>query len=314
MRRTLLLGMVDPHAERHDAKSQGFRVKLLSISAVVTSLTLSLLVGCASPIPPDTAHVETSKSSEELAGSGASPAESRQPSDAAAAAKAVREIAQSPWGHNLHGARWEHFSMPGKLPTRFRYEVTDGRDAVVADARSSASLLRKTVRVEAQDLGHIRFSWKVPALIAGADMAQRDKDDSPVRIVLAFDGDRSRFSTKDSMLAELTRAITGEEMPYATLMYVWSNNAAVGNVIRNPRTDRIRKIVLESGAQSLGHWREYDRDIRADYERAFGEPPGALIGVAIMTDSDNTRSVAKAWYGTVLVREARVSPALRPAR
>lgn len=204
--------------------------------------------------------------------------------------------------------------MPGKRATRFRYQVTDGRHAVVAEARSSASLLRKTVRVEAQDLGHIRFSWKVPSLIAGADMAQRDKDDSPVRIVLAFDGDRSRFSTKDSMLAELTRAITGEEMPYATLMYVWSNNSAVGDVIRNPRTDRIRKIVLEAGPQSLGRWREYERDIRADYERAYGEPPGALVGVALMTDSDNTRSMAKAWYGAVQVQASSASPARRPAR
>ena len=219
-----------------------------------------------------------------------------------AATKAVEAIAQSPWGANLHGARWAHVGMPGKQATRFRYEVTDGRHAVVAEARSSASLLRKTVRVEARDLGHIRFSWKVPALIAGADMSLRDKDDSPVRIVLAFDGDRSRFSAKDSLLAELTRAITGEEMPYATLMYVWSNHKAVGDVIRNPRTDRVRKMVLESGGQSLGRWREYDRDIRADYERAFGEPPGALIGVAIMTDSDNTRSRARAWYGPVKLR------------
>jgi hypothetical protein len=135
-----------------------------------------------------------------------------------------------------------------------------------------------------------------------------------VRIVLAFDGDRSRFSTKDSMLAELTRAITGEEMPYATLMYVWSNNSAVGDVIRNPRTDRIRKIVLEAGPQSLGRWREYERDIRADYERAYGEPPGALVGVALMTDSDNTRSMAKAWYGAVRVQAASASPARRTAR
>jgi hypothetical protein len=33
----------------------------------------------------------------------------------------------------------------------------------------------------------------------------------------------------------------------------------------------------------------------------FGEAPGALVGMAIMTDSDNTRSRAKAWYGPVKV-------------
>jgi len=197
----------------------------------------------------------------------------------------------------MPGTRWEHFGVPGKQATRFRYEVMDGRHAVVAEARSSASLLRKHLRVEPADLGRIKFSWKVPSLITGADMTLRDKDDSPVRIVLAFDGDRSRFSPRDALLAELSRAITGEEMPYATLMYVWSNRSAAGSVITNPRTDRIRKLVLESGPGSLGRWVEYERDLRADFQRVFGEPPGALIGVAIMTDADNTGGSAAARYG-----------------
>jgi hypothetical protein len=88
-------------------------------------------------------------------------------------------------------------------------------------------------------------------------------------------------------------------MPYATLMYVWCNRREPGTVIRNPRTERIRKLVVESGPRRLNRWLEYERDIRADYERAFGEKPGALVGIAIMTDSDNTRSRAQAWYGPV---------------
>lgn len=37
----------------------------------------------------------------------------------------------------------------------------------------------------------------------------------------------------------------------------------------------------------------------ADFRRAFGEEPGALIGVALMTDADNTRASAEASYGEV---------------
>jgi hypothetical protein len=145
----------------------------------------------------------------------------------------------------------------------------------------------------------------VPQLIAQADMAVRDSDDSPVRVILAFEGDRSRFSQRDALLSELTRSLTGEELPYATLMYVWCNKRAPGSVIRNPRTERIRKLVLESGPARLDRWLDYERDIRADFERAFGEPPGALVGVAIMTDSDNTRSTARAWYGPLRLTSAR---------
>jgi hypothetical protein len=130
-------------------------------------------------------------------------------------------------------------------------------------------------------------------------LALRDTGDSPVRIVLAFEGDRAKFSAKNAMLSELSHTLTGEPMPYATLMYVWCNTRAPGTVIINPRTDRIRKIVVESGAKNLNHWLDYERNIRADFEKAYGEPPGALVGVAIMTDTDNTRSTARAWYGKV---------------
>ena len=149
-------------------------------------------------------------------------------------------------------------------------------------------MLRKTVRVEAADLGQVSFSWKVPALIAGADMMQVHTDDSPVRLVLAFEGDRSKFSVKNAMLSELALTLTGEPLPYATLMYVWGTDRAPGSIIEGHRTDRIRKLVLESGPQQLGRWIDYERDIKADFEKAFGEAPGALVGIGIMTDTDNT--------------------------
>ncbi len=175
----------------------------------------------------------------------------------------------------------------------------DGRDTVMVQANSSASMLRQSVRVEPAQLSHLRFSWKVPALIESADLSVRERADSPVRVILAFEGDRSKFSAKDAMLSELAQVLTGEPMPYATLMYVWCNNDRSGSVLINPRTDRIRKLVMESGPGKLSQWLDYDRDIRADFAKAFGEPPGALVTIGIMTDTDNTRSNAQAWYGPV---------------
>lgn len=215
------------------------------------------------------------------------------------------DVGSSPWAiasgtqraSALHGSDWRHHTFPGKSPTKFSYMREDGRDAIAVTAASSASMLRSKVRIEWPELGSLKFSWKVPQLISGADMAARDADDSPVRVVLFFEGDRSRFSPRDAMMAELVRAVTGEEMPYATLMYVWCNRRAPGAVVTNPRTGRIRTLVVESGASRLNQWIQYERDIASDFRRAFGEDPGALVGMAIMTDSDNTQSMARAWYG-----------------
>ncbi len=230
-------------------------------------------------------------------------------------AQEVVALESSPWAVASSGtagpAPWQHQLFPGKRPNDYRYTRLDGRDTMVVRADASVSMLRHTMRVEPADLGRLDFSWKVPALIAAADMRDRDLDDSPVRIVLAFEGDRSKFSTKDAMLSELAHALTGEPMPYATLMYVWCNYVPPGTVLHNSRTSRIRKLVIESGPGQLGQWQDYARDVRADFERAYGEAPGALVSVGIMTDTDNTRSSSTAWYGPVRhVRAAQPARAL----
>jgi hypothetical protein len=208
---------------------------------------------------------------------------------------------------------WQHSAFPGKKSTRYRAVRLDGRDAVLGESDSAASMLRQRLRVEPSDLGKLGLSWKVPKMITGADMTQRDSDDSPVRVVLAFEGDRSNFSAKNAMLSELALALTGEPLPYATLMYVWGSHSAPESVLINTRTDRIRKVVIESGPARLDRWLDYERDIRADYEKAFGEAPGALVGIAIMTDSDNTRQKTKAWYGPLRLQGKPVLAVAAPA-
>jgi len=196
-------------------------------------------------------------------------------------------------------AQWEAVALPGKKPTAFSLEKLNQRPALHARAQSSASMLRQKLHVPPEKLGRLQFEWQVENLLEGANMAELNRGDSPVRLILAFEGDRSRFSTKNAMLSDLTEAITGEPMPYATLMYVWSNHQAVESVIVHPRTDRVRKLVVESGPPRLQQWLKYQRDVRADFEKAFGEVPGALAAIAIMTDADNTRSQVRAWYGDI---------------
>lgn len=47
-------------------------------------------------------------------------------------------------------------------------------------------------------------------------------------------------------------------------------------------------IAVNSGEEELGQWVTIERDIVADYREAFGDNPPPLVGVAIMSDADNT--------------------------
>lgn len=191
---------------------------------------------------------------------------------------------------------WHDVPIPGKRPTHYSWERKGDRLAIHARAESSASMWRRRVDVPADRLGFVGFSWWVDALIAGADLAHAERTDTPAQVLFGFGGDVGRLAPRTRLMYELAQALTGEEPPFATLSYVWANEAPVDSIMHNPRTDRVRKIVADSGPQQLGRWRDHRRDLAADFLRVYGEPPGPLVSIAVMTDADNTSSSARAWY------------------
>lgn len=196
---------------------------------------------------------------------------------------------------------WHAVPLPGKTPTRYQRELKDGRVATVAESVASASMWRQRFDPPPATLGDVSFSWWAQTLLADASVADIDREDATARVMFGFGGDHGRLPARTRMAFDLAEALTGERPPYATLMYVWDAAAPVGTVIVNPRTDRIRKIVVDSGPDGLRRWRDHRRDLAADFRRAFGEEPGPLRSVALMTDSDNTRSRARTWYGDVVL-------------
>jgi len=200
---------------------------------------------------------------------------------------------------------WTHQRYGNRKPTLYTPTVHQGRPAVMAQALASNSTLRLPLQPGARQAPeHLSFSWFVPALNQRADLQDDDADDAVVRVVLSFDGDRSRLSSRDHVLSELAALITGEPLPFATLMYVWDNRYPVGSVIANPHTQRIRQLVIESGPDRLNQWVDHERDIAADFRTAFGEAPGPLIGVGVMSDSNNTGESVRAWFGPLTLTRA----------
>jgi hypothetical protein len=195
---------------------------------------------------------------------------------------------------------WQPWTLSSfKKSTEYRLVREGGRAVVRARARSSASGLIYGVQVDLKKHPYLTWRWKVPALIEAADNTKRHKEDSPVRLVLAFSGDRSKLSFDDRLFAQQFKMFTRRELPYATLMYIWENRMPESSVIPNPHTGRIKMVVAETGSRKLGQWYTETRNVYEDYKRAFGEEPQAVEWVAIMTDTDNTDSAADAYYGDI---------------
>ncbi len=89
---------------------------------------------------------------------------------------------------------WMPFSLGGgKRPTD--YQIFDDRERTVLRARaeSAASALTHAVNFDVHAAPIVEWRWKVDNLIEGADNSVASQEDSPTRLVLGCNGDRSRF-------------------------------------------------------------------------------------------------------------------------
>lgn len=193
-----------------------------------------------------------------------------------------------------------------KKPTKYRLVDNDGTTVVEASASASASGLVHPLRLDPRQYPLLEWRWKVADLIAAADNTRKHTEDSPVRVVISFDGDPGRLPFEERLFFDNIRLLTGQQLPYATLMYIWENRAPRGTVIPNLHTSRIRMIVAESGRDKVGTWQEVTRNVYEDFRRAFGEEPGMITAVGIMTDTDNTGENVHAYYGDIAFR--RIAP------
>jgi hypothetical protein len=195
-----------------------------------------------------------------------------------------------------------------KKPTEYRLvrDAASGTVVLRAESDAAASGLRQLLDVDPRSAPVIEWRWRVLDLIVAADNQDRYSEDSPVRLMLFFDGDRSKLPVREQLLMETAALVSGQQLPYATLMYVWENRLPVGTVVPSSFTSQVKMVVAGSGPdQRLGQWKRFERNYVEDYRRAFGAEPGRLVGVGIMTDTDNTGERIEAYYGDIELVRAR---------
>lgn len=196
---------------------------------------------------------------------------------------------------------WRPYILrPDRVKTVYEMAQRDGRTTLHATADSASSGLSCSVDIDAQATPWLRWEWRVDTVHTKATVADDLLEDTPARLVVAFAGDMSTLSLRDRIFAEQVELFTGNILPFATLTYVWDGQQPVGKVLPYPRSSRIRYDVVESGAARAGQWLRYERNVLDDYRRVFGDGPiGRITSVGVLTDSDDLKNHAEAWYGDI---------------
>lgn len=175
-------------------------------------------------------------------------------------------------------SKWQERVFNNK--THYTLVDDNGIRVLRADSKHSASALYQQIDVDLTKTPFLNWRWKITDTFDGNDEKTKTGDDYPVRLYVVFPGSGFSFTPR-------------------SLTYVWSNTADFNSHWYNPYSDDVIMLALENGSQKAGQWVMEKRNVMADLEERFGEPIKSIIGLAIMTDTDNTKVEATSYYGDI---------------
>ena len=208
---------------------------------------------------------------------------------------------------------WEPLRFDGiQRQTVYTLALDEPGTVIRAESSDAASGLIRRVRIDPGKYPWISWSWKVDGPVSGGDLRKKAGDDYAARLYITFRYEPERFGFFARRRFEAARLLTGSYPPGGAINYIWGNRAPVGTVAENAYEERVRMIVIRSGAAEAGRWHRESRNIVRDHIGAFGTPPPMITAVAIMTDTDNTGGTAAARYGDIRFHSRMPPPAPGP--
>ncbi|MBT9490246.1 MAG: DUF3047 domain-containing protein [Rubrivivax sp.] len=202
------------------------------------------------------------------------------------------------------GGDWRVVGLPKqRFPlTRFAIAMVDGAPALRIDAEGSyGNLVHAVPGGEGRTL---RWRWRVDRPQAGADLRRKEADDTALKVCALFRLPLEALPFWERQKMRLARSVSGEDLPAATLCYVWDAMLPAGTLLPNAYTPRLRWMVLQGAGAPLATWRGESRDLHADFLRAFGDeardvPP--LQAIAVGADGDNTDGSSQAFVADLVL-------------
>ena len=196
---------------------------------------------------------------------------------------------------------WEMIKL-GKLdPTDYQFVDMGGTRVVRAASENAVSGLRKRVEVDPNEYPLIQWRWQISNLLERGDVTRKKGDDFAARIFVTFEYDIKKLPLGERIKYRTFKLFGYDDVPLRAINYIWANKAMAGTVVNNAHTSWVKMIAVRDNTTPLHSWISEERNIYEDYEKAFGEKPGAITSIAIMTDTDNTGESTMAYFGDILL-------------
>ncbi len=149
-----------------------------------------------------------------------------------------------------------------------------------AVADNAASGLGKEVKINLNKTPFINITWKIEEDLAGIKEDTKKGHDFSARV----------FAVKKTGATPLSnRAIN----------YVFSSNSDIGSNWPSPYTKKSMDNVLSTTKNNFNEWVTVKANVKEDFKRFHNLDVNELDGLAIMSDTDNSKKKAVAYYQNI---------------
>ena len=147
-----------------------------------------------------------------------------------------------------------------------------------AEAKGTASGLGKKVKIDLSKTPFINITWKVEKDLKGIDEKNKKGHDFAARV----------FVIKKAGLLN-NKAVN----------YVFSSNNSVNEFWRSPYTKSSIDYVLSTTKDNINEWVTVKANVKEHFKKLHDLDVEELSGVAIMTDTDQTKIKAISYYQNI---------------
>ncbi|MDC0328170.1 DUF3047 domain-containing protein [Candidatus Pelagibacter sp.] len=151
---------------------------------------------------------------------------------------------------------------------------------IKAEAEGKGSGLGKEVLIDLSKTPFINITWKVEKDLSGIDENSKKGHDYAARVFVIK-------KTGSTVLSN--RAIN----------YVFSSNNDIGKNWPSPYTKKSIDYVLSSTKNNLNKWVTVKANVKDDFMKLHGIEVLDISGIAIMTDTDNSKLKAISYYQNI---------------
>lgn len=180
-------------------------------------------------------------------------------------AAAATNLFTADFSHGLSQG-WQNVAF-FKTPTDYQIRRDGTNFYLLGVADKACSALSIKLDIPPPPKLKLRWRWRIDGAATKGSERELSKFDHAARVFVAF----------NTFLG-----------PPRTLNYLWANVEPPGTILPHPKSSRAQLIILESGNAKSGHWIPEERDVTADWRKAFpNQPMPKVTGLGVMTDADS---------------------------